>query len=73
MKLYRNHNRDSGVLAYEYGVDRIRLRFAGGSEYEYAVSSVGAENLRAMKHLADSGDGLTTYINRHPEVKNGYV
>lgn len=73
MKPYRNRSGDSGVIAYEHGAGWIRLRFTGGSEYEYTESSIGAENLETMKHLADSGDGLTTFINTHPEVKNGYV
>ena len=72
MKSYRNRSGDAGVVAYDYGLDWIQLQFAGGKVYEYTASGVGVENLEAMKQLADSGHGLTTFINTHPNVKDGY-
>lgn len=73
MKSYRHRHADTGVVAYHYGDDWIELRFKGGERYRYTAESVGRKHLVAMKRLADSGEGLTTYVNTHPEVKNGYV
>jgi hypothetical protein len=72
MKPYGNRRRKSGVTAYKYGLDWIRLQFAGGRTYTYTANGVGPENLEAMKRLADSGVGLTTFINTHPDIKGGY-
>ena len=49
------------------------LQFVGGKVYEYTAGSVGPTNLKTMKRLADDGEGLTTFINTHPEVKDGYI
>ena len=73
MKPYRGSSGDAGVSAYEYGSSWIRLQFVGGKVYEYTAGSVGPTNLKTMKRLADDGEGLTTFINTHPEVKDGYI
>ena len=72
MTTYRDINGDSGVAAYEYGDDWIRIQFKRGGVYEYRSSRVGAANLNTMKQLADCGDGLNAFINTTPQVKNGY-
>lgn len=72
MKAYRDVDGDSGVIAYEYGDDFIRVQFESGKIYTYHESSIGSAHLAAMKSLADSGDGLNAYINTHREVKFGY-
>ena len=72
MKPYGNRSGKAGVIAYEYGPDWIRLQFASGDTYNYTTGSIGAANLKRMKRLADSGEGLTTFINTHPDVKEGY-
>lgn len=72
MKPYQGSDGDSGIAAYAYGKDWIRIRFKKGGTYRYPASMIGAAHLRAMKRLADSGKGLNTYINTHPEVKEGY-
>ena len=72
MSPYQNRGADGGIVAYEYGSDWIRLQFVGGKIYEYSASKIGVANLQTMKRLADAGDGLTTFVNLHPEVKNGY-
>lgn len=72
MKRYRNRSSDAGVVAYDYGHDWIDLRFEGGRIYRYTAKTIGGVNLATMKTLADSGDGLTTFVNTHPEVKNGF-
>jgi hypothetical protein len=41
--------------------------------YWYTEESVGAQHLAALKRLALSGRGLSTYISQHAEVKEGYA
>ena len=65
MQRYSDIDRDSGVVAYEYGADFIRVRFSDGEIYLYTYRSAGSENIEKMKSLADIGDGLNAYINRH--------
>ncbi len=72
MQRYRDTNGDSGVSAYEYADDWIRVQFKYGGTYEYRSSKIGAAHINVMKRLADSGDGLNAYINTHNEVKTGY-
>jgi hypothetical protein len=72
MKRYLNKGGDAGVAAYDYDTDWIRIKFTHDGTYEYTRTGIGAAHLRAMKRLAESGDGLTTYINQHPEVRDGY-
>jgi hypothetical protein len=72
MKPYKDINGDSGVLAYEYGDDWIRVQFKHGDPYLYRSSVIGSGHLNTMKRLADSGDGLNAYINTNPDIKNGY-
>jgi len=72
MKPYQNIDGDSGVAAYEYSDDWIRVQFKHGGTYKYDSSGIGVSHLNAMKTLADSGSGLNAYINTHAEVKKGY-
>jgi hypothetical protein len=65
MQTYRNLSANSGVQAYEYGDDYIRVQFTSGSVYLYTAASAGAEAIEAMKTLADAGEGLNRYINQH--------
>lgn len=73
MKPYKDINGDSGVSAYEYSDDSIKVQFKTGSIYEYPVSKIGLQNLNIMKKLADSGDGLNAFINTNQQVKKGYL
>ena len=70
MKNYANLSNDSGVLAYEYGKDWIRVLFLGHEPYHYSYRSAGKHHVETMKNLADSGKGLSTYISQH--VKDQY-
>ncbi len=72
MKSYKDLGGDSGVLGYEYGDDWISVQFKHGGTYLYRANRIGAAHLATMKRLADTGDGLNSYINTHPEVKKGY-
>lgn len=73
MKPYDHPGVESGVTAYDHGADWIRVRFQDGSTYEYSAASVGRRRLGQMKRHADAGQGLSTYISTHPEVREGYV
>jgi len=72
MQAYKDIDGDSGVEAYEYGEDWIRIKFKHSGTYEYRAARIGALHLDAMKRLADTGDGLSAYINKNPDVKRGY-
>lgn len=72
MKAYRDINGDSGISAYDYGDDWIKVQFKDGKTYGYQVSKIGQAHIIAMKALADEGDGLNSYIRRNPTVKDGW-
>lgn len=72
MKTYQNIGGDSGIVAYDYDSDSITVHFKHGGNYRYSSAGIGASHLAELKRLADSGDGLNSYINTHPEVKKGY-
>jgi hypothetical protein len=72
MKPYGNSSGNSGVAAYEYANDRICMRFVREPEpYTYLARTIGSANFEEMKRRADAGKGLATFINTHPEVRNG--
>ena len=56
-------NTDSGIVEYEYGSNWIHVHFKNGGLYEYKSSSVAIRQIENMKQLAESQDGLGTYIN----------
>ena len=65
MQPYRDLSGDSGVDSYESGVDWIRVRFKRGGTYFYDQVRPGPAHVERMKQLAQSGDGLATYINQY--------
>lgn len=69
MKPYKDKNRDSGIIAYDYGNDWIQVQFRDGSVYEYTYASAGQQNIEYMKSLADNGDGLNSFINKNVKFK----
>lgn len=72
MSVYLDINGDSGVSAYEIGEDNIKVKFKGTANfYVYSYTSAGKENVEHMKKLAQSGDGLNSFINLN--VKYKYV
>jgi len=71
MERYKNINGDSGVIAFEYGAEYIRVQFSTGAIYLYTYQSAGSHNIERMKALARSGDGLNAYINTY--VRNRYA
>jgi hypothetical protein len=71
MERYSNIGGDSGVSAYEIGTDYIKVKFSGnGRTYTYSYQKAGSYHIENMKRLAQSGNGLNSYINRN--VKNLY-
>lgn len=71
MERYRNSGGDSGVSAYEIGNDYITVKFSATIRtYTYSYRKAGITHVENMKKLAQSGNGLNTYINRY--VKNLY-
>ncbi|MCL2311779.1 MAG: hypothetical protein FWC41_04725 [Firmicutes bacterium] len=71
MEKYSNIGRDSGVSAYEIGTDYIKVKFSGtGRTYTYSYRKAGDHHVENMKKLAQSGNGLNSYINRN--VKHLY-
>ncbi len=65
MPIYRDINGDSGVYSYELENGSIKVQFEGGSSYLFTNTSAGANHIVEMQRLAQSGDGLNSYINRH--------
>ena len=72
MKAYKDINNDSGVSAYDYGSDWIKVDFKNGGIYEYRASKIGTIHISEMKRRADDGDGLNEYINTNLNVRNGW-
>lgn len=71
MPLYRDINGDSGVRAYELGDGTITVHFEKGGSYVYTNASAGAHHIVEMQRLAQLGDGLNAYINKH--VRKNYA
>lgn len=65
MERYKNLGGDSGVVAYEFGADSIKVQFRGGDVYLYTYESTGPNDIDTMKSLALSGQGLNEFISRH--------
>lgn len=64
MPIYKDINDDSGIRAYDQGDSWITIHFKKGGSYQYTDEKPGAEQVREMKRLAESGDGLGAYINK---------
>lgn len=71
MERYKNINRNSGVRSYETGPDFIRVQFSTGTIYRYNYLSAGNWNIEHMKHLAQQGYGLNSFINTR--VRKAYA
>lgn len=65
VKKYADRSHDSGIRAYEIGKDSITIQFINGGTYLYNYASAGKRHIERMKTLAESGDGLNTYLNQH--------
>jgi hypothetical protein len=69
VKRYRDIQGDSGVVAYETGPDYIRMTFKHGGTYVYDYASSGKFEVELMKGLADSGDGVATFISKFVKAR----
>ncbi len=73
MQRYKNCSGQSNVHAFELLDDAIIVQFKDYSQYTYRSIRVGARNLMEMKQLATGGQGLNSFINQNPTVRNGYT
>jgi len=73
MQHYCNPSGTSGILAYENGLDFVRVWWKEGEPFTYTYANVGEKHVEAMKRLAKHGSHLNAYINRHPEIRTGFV
>ena len=71
MTPYANHSGDSGVRAYAIAATAIEVQFADGTVYVYNYTIPGRAKVEAMKRLARSGRGLSTYISQ--QVRGAYA
>jgi hypothetical protein len=70
-KRYQSRRGDSGVTRYASGPDYIVVEFKSNEAYRYDYSAPGRDAVETMKQLAETGEGLTTFINR--EVGANYA
>lgn len=71
MTRYADHGGDSGIVAYHIDAGRIAVDFDDGWRYVYTDDSAGADDVARMRTLAQAGEGLNAFINRH--VRDGYA
>ncbi len=64
MDRYLNLGGNSGIRAYEIGIDSIKVMFTTGAVYLYNYASTGIDRVERMKSLAMRGVGLNSYIGR---------
>lgn len=63
METYANLGGDSGIAGYEIGDDYITVIFTTEARYTYTYESAGVDAVETMKELAESGQGLNSYIS----------
>ncbi len=68
---YANLSGDSGVRAYRIRAASIEVQFVDGRVYVYDAARPGPRHVNAMKTLARTGRGLSTYISRH--IRENYA
>lgn len=71
MQQYAGQRKNHGVVAYEVGPDSIDVEFTSGWIYHFTYQKPGQTRVEHMKHLAEAGTGLTTFINKH--VRNRFA
>ena len=63
METYKNLGGESGVSAFEIGLNYIKVKFSTGAIYKYSYAKAGKMHVDEMKLLAQRGRGLNSYIN----------
>ena len=71
MRPYLTTTHDSGIAAWDAGPGWIAIRFHRGGTYLYDDRRPGPGHVLEMQRLAEAGEGLNTYINRH--VREAYA
>ncbi len=71
MPTYKNVSGKSGVASYEIQENAIIVTFHVGRPYLYNNDAPGKDLVEEMKRLAESGEGLNTFINQH--VRENYA
>jgi hypothetical protein len=70
MTKYKNLGGDSNIAEYECGDDYIKVRFTRSTAiYVYDSHVPGLKIVAEMKQLAESGQGLSSYIYRNVRSK----
>ncbi|QTQ33738.1 Uncharacterized protein pbN1_37530 [Aromatoleum bremense] len=73
MQLYKNLSGQSGVAAFEIGVDFVKVVFHGNPRvYVYSARNITPAKIEHMKQLAAAGRGLATFISQNPDVRAGF-
>jgi hypothetical protein len=70
MRQYGGHIRKHGVRGFEIQPDAIDVEFTSGWVYHFTYQKPGQPRVERMKQLAESGHGLSTFINKH--VRNRF-
>lgn len=71
MEPYKNLGGNSGISAFENGVDYIKVQFTDRKVYLYNNRRPGIKHVDQMKELAIKGKGLNSYINKY--VRKNYA
>lgn len=71
MERYANRGGDSNIAWCEIAATSRSVQFTDGPVYMYTYQSTGSVNIKHMKQLARSGQGLNSFINR--SVRKAYV
>ncbi|RFZ84520.1 hypothetical protein DYU05_02565 [Mucilaginibacter terrenus] len=72
MHPYGKLGHDSGVVAYAFDKTSILLVFRDDHYYLYNSDKPGLQHVKKMIALAKKGEGLSTYISQHEDVRNNY-
>ena len=64
MQIYQNLSGNSSIESYEIGQQQLVVQYKNGSAYLYRQAFPETLNLSIMKDLAQTGKGLSTFIQR---------
>ncbi|MBI1289594.1 MAG: hypothetical protein GC178_18690 [Flavobacteriales bacterium] len=70
-KDYKNLSGSSIIKAYRMEENGVTVHFRNGEVYEYTHGSTGSHHIETMKHLAQAGWGLGSYVEQM--TKFGYA
>lgn len=70
--VYKALSGAAGIAQYYAMDDCIWLEFHGHTAYLYTAKLSGLDNIVKMKALAESGQGLSTYLNQNQTLKKSY-